>query len=95
LKTLLASGLGIPVRETVREEAGAAGAAMMAAVAIGAIPNMETAVSDWVTPTLRGTIAPDSALKARYDDLFSIYLKTRQAMPPLWADLAVAQHRNP
>nr|WP_298685019.1 FGGY-family carbohydrate kinase [uncultured Dongia sp.] len=95
LKTLLASGLGVPVRETAREEAGAAGAAMMAAVAIGAIPDMERAVADWVTPTLRGTIAPDPALKARYDELFPIYLKTRQAMPPLWADLAAAQHRKP
>jgi erythritol kinase len=40
LKLLLASAMGVPVRESVREESGAAGAAMMAAVAIGAMPNM-------------------------------------------------------
>lgn len=95
LKTLLASGLGVPVRETAREEAGAAGAAMMAAVAIGAIPDMDAAVAKWVTPNLRGTIEPDAALEARYNELFPIYLKTRQMMPPVWADIAAAQHRNP
>lgn len=94
LKTLLASALGVPVRETVREEAGAAGAAMMAAVAIGAISDMDAAVKQWVTPTLRGTIEPDTALKAHFDQLFPIYQKTRQLMPPIWADLATTQRRN-
>jgi erythritol kinase len=88
LKTLLASALGVPVRESVREESGAAGAAMMAAVAIGAMPNMAVAVDKWVKPILRGTVQPDALLKARYDQLFPIYVKARQAMPPIWADLA-------
>jgi erythritol kinase len=88
LKTLLASALGVPVRESVREESGAAGAAMMAAVAIGALPDMTVAVDKWVKPILRGTVQPDAQLKARYDQLFPIYVKARQAMPPIWADLA-------
>jgi erythritol kinase len=88
LKLLLASALGVPVRESVREESGAAGAAMMAAVAIGAMPNMAVAVDKWVKPILRGTVQPDAQLKARYDQLFPIYVKARQAMPPIWADLA-------
>jgi erythritol kinase len=92
LKVLLASALGVPVRESTREESGAAGAAMMAAVAIGAVPDMATAVAKWVMPTLRGTVQPDAALKSRYDQLFPIYVKTRQAMPPLWADLAAARN---
>ena len=37
---------------------------------------------------LRGTVRPDAQLKARYDQLFPIYVKARQAMPPVWADLA-------
>ena len=37
LKAILASVLGAPVRESSRQEAGAAGAAMMAAVAVGII----------------------------------------------------------
>ncbi len=93
LKILLASALGVPVRESAREESGAAGAAMMAAVAIGAIPDMASAVGKWVTPSLRGTVQPDAALKARYDQLFPIYVKARQAMPPIWADLAAARNR--
>jgi erythritol kinase len=93
LKTLLASALGVPVRESTREESGAAGAAMMAALAIGAIPDMATAVGKWVKPTLRGTVQPDAALQARYDQLFPIYVKARQAMPPVWADLAAARNR--
>ena len=88
LKLLLASAMGVPVRESAREESGAAGAAMMAAVAIGAMPNMAVAVEKWVKPSLRGTVQPDAQLKARYDQLFPIYVKARQAMPPIWADLA-------
>jgi len=93
LKVLLASALGVPVRESVREESGAAGAAMMAAIAIGAIPDMASAVDKWVTPSLRGIVQLDPALKARYDQLFPIYVKARQAMPPVWADLAAARNR--
>lgn len=93
LKVLLASALGVPVRESAREESGAAGAAMMAAVAIGAVRDMATAVDTWVKPTLRGIVQPDPALKARYDELFPIYVKARQAMPPIWADLADARNR--
>jgi len=91
LKVLLASALGVPVRESMREEAGAAGAAMMAAVAIGALPDMGAAVARWVTPYLRGVIEPDATLQQRYDQLFPIYIKARQAMPTIWADLAKAR----
>jgi erythritol kinase len=88
LKLLLASALGVPVRESTRAEAGAAGAAMMAAVAIGAFSDMAGAVAKWVAPTLRDTIPPDPALQAIYDKLFPIYVEARQAMPPIWSDLA-------
>ncbi|WP_284736120.1 FGGY-family carbohydrate kinase [Dongia deserti] len=94
LKLLLASAMGVPVRESAREESGAAGAAMMAAVAIGAVPDMAVAVEKWVKPCLRGTVQPDAQLKARYDQLFPIYVKARQAMPPVWADLAAARNRT-
>jgi erythritol kinase (D-erythritol 1-phosphate-forming) len=93
LKLLLASAMGVPVRESVREESGAAGAAMMAAVAIGAVRDMDVAVEKWVKPCLRGTVEPDAQLKARYDELFPIYVKVRQAMPPVWSDLAAARNR--
>lgn len=91
LRQLLASALGVPVRESTREEAGAAGAAMMAAVAIGAFSDMASAVTKWVAPTLRDTVQPDPSLKALYDRLFPVYVKARQAMPPVWAALAAAR----
>lgn len=54
----------------VREEAGAAGAAMMAAVAIGAYPDMNTCIAEWVTPLLGAPEDPDPQLAATYDRLF-------------------------
>jgi erythritol kinase len=94
LKLLLASALGVPVRESTREEAGAAGAAMMAAVAIGAFSDMAAAVTKWVAPTLREVVQPDPALHALYDRLFPIYVKARVAMPPIWSEMAAIRRGN-
>jgi erythritol kinase (D-erythritol 1-phosphate-forming) len=95
LKLLLASALNAPVRESTQWEAGAAGAAMMAAVAIGAFSDMAAAVAKWVAPTLRDTVQPDPTLRALYDRLFPIYLKTRTAMSPVWSDFAAIRRGNP
>ncbi|WGF86273.1 FGGY family carbohydrate kinase [Marinivivus vitaminiproducens] len=87
-KRILASALGRPVREGTLAEAGAAGAAMMAGVAIGAFAGMDEAVAAWVDPTLTGTVEPDPELAGLYDRLFDIYRTARQAMPPIWEQLA-------
>ena len=52
LRGILAAAVHAPVRVSSREEAGAAGAAMMAAVAIGAYPSMDACIAEWVTPLL-------------------------------------------
>ncbi|MEK0081597.1 FGGY family carbohydrate kinase [Benzoatithermus flavus] len=88
LKTILASVLGAPLRESHRQEAGAAGAAMMAAVAVGVFPDMAAAASRWVTPLLGDLVRPEPELARLYDRLFPLYVATRTAMPPLWAELA-------
>src|SRR5690606_13416945 len=44
LRSTLSAALNAPVRVSAREEAGAAGAAMMAAVAIGAYTDMEACI---------------------------------------------------
>ena len=62
LKTILASALDAPVRESARQEAGAAGAAMMAAVAIGVFPDLGVATQRWVTPLLGDLVQPDPGL---------------------------------
>jgi erythritol kinase len=88
LKTILAAALGAPVRESARQEAGAAGAAMMAAVAIGLFPDLEAATDRWVRPLLGHLVTPDPALAAIYDRAFPTYVETRTAMPRVWAELA-------
>ena len=59
LRAVLAAAVHAPVRVSSREEAGAAGAAMMAAVAIGAYPSMDDCIARWVTPLLGAAEAPD------------------------------------
>ena len=88
LKTILASALDAPVRESERQEAGAAGAAMMAAVAIGVFPDLGVATQRWVTPLLGDLVRPDPQLAALYARAFPTYVATRAAMPPIWAGLA-------
>ena len=84
LRTILAAALGTRIRTSTREEAGAAGAAMMAAVATGIYPDMETCIDRWVTPTLAQALEPDAALADRYDRLFPAYKMSREASAPVW-----------
>ncbi len=95
LRSVLAASVGSPVRVSSREEAGAAGAAMMAAVAIGAYPDMTRCIADWVTPTLGPPEPPQAALSLRLDAAFAAYHKARLALEPVWDALAQLQdHRN-
>ncbi len=94
LRGVLAAAVGAPVRVSGREEAGAAGAAMMAAVAIGAYPSMDACIAEWVTPLLGAPEPPDPALAATYDRLFPAYLRARSALVPVWDMLATAPQRS-
>lgn len=92
LRSVLAGALDTPVRVSFREEAGAAGAAMMAAVAIGAFDTMEDCVATWVTPLLGEAEVPDAGLVRTYGSLFQSYQSARRALVPVWHGLAA--HRN-
>ncbi|TNC63478.1 FGGY-family carbohydrate kinase [Rubellimicrobium roseum] len=92
LRGVLGAATGAQVRVSSREEAGAAGVAMMAAVAIGAYPSMDACIADWVTPLLGPTEPPDAGLVRAYDGLFPAYLAARRGLVPVWAGLA---HRAP
>ena len=94
LKTIFANALQVPIREVNREEAGAAGAAMMAAVAIGAENTMADAFQTWVAPCLGDEIRPEAELAGRYDELFPLYVEAREAMPPLWQGLAKVRQKG-
>lgn len=88
LRQMMAAVLGVPVRTVAREEAGAAGAAMMAAVCLGIHSDMQACADQWVAPHLGPAIEPDPGLAAVYGGLFPAYRAARSAMPPVWRALA-------
>jgi erythritol kinase len=84
LRIMLASVLKANVRSVQREEAGAAGAAMMAAVQQKLYPGMDACAAEWVDPLLGPSTQPDQSLTGLYDKAFGIYKETREKMRPLW-----------
>ena len=91
MRAILASCLDRPVRGAAHTEAGAAGAAMIAAVSVGLVPDMAACAERWLQ---RGGLPeqPDPALAAIYDGLFPIYRDGYAAMKPLWRRLREARH---
>jgi erythritol kinase (D-erythritol 1-phosphate-forming) len=88
LRVMLASVLKARVRTVSREEAGAAGAAMMAAVQQKLYPDMATCVAHWVDPLLGGITPPDTSLTSLYEGAFAVYKETREKMRPIWRTMA-------
>jgi len=88
IRSILAAVLGTAIRTSRREEAGAAGAAMIAAVCLGVYPDMDACVAEWVTPLLGAAQAPDGGLAAIYDEAFPIYVESRRALQSTWHALA-------
>jgi erythritol kinase len=84
LRRTFAGALGAAVRVSSREEAGAAGASMMAAVAIGAYPDMDGCIADWVEPYLEEPERADPAEIARFERLFEAYETIRAEAGPVW-----------
>lgn len=91
MRAILAACLDRPVRIAAQPEAGAAGAAMMAAVRIGAFADMRACAARWVAPLLGAAEAPDPELARAYDRLFPIYRDAYNAMPGLWRRLHAAR----
>ena len=88
LRNTLAAAVGGAVRVSSREEAGAAGASMMAAVAIGAYSTMDDCIEDWVTPELGAAEPPTAADTERMERLFAAYADIRRGVAPAWDILA-------
>ena len=88
VRQILAASVKAPVRVSKREEAGAAGAAMMAAVAIGAYPSMDACIEEWVSPLLGEAEAAPQSTAEIYDRLYTIYRDSRQGLVPVWAKLS-------
>ncbi|AOX20036.1 FGGY-family carbohydrate kinase [Kozakia baliensis] len=88
LREILSAAIGAPVRLSGRAEAGAAGSAMMAAVAIGAFASMDDCLDVWVTPRLGALEHPDPALTATYAAHFETYQRARVGLEPVWDALS-------
>lgn len=88
LAAILASVLGAQVRTVEREEGGAAGAAMMAAVCLGHYATMADCVDAWVKPLLGRPTRPDARLGRLYTRLHPVYVSIRQGMTPRWQEMA-------
>ncbi|WP_425072043.1 FGGY family carbohydrate kinase [Sagittula sp. S175] len=92
LRAVLSACTEAPVRVSQRDEAGAAGCAMMAAVAIYAYPDMQSCIAEWVTPLLGQPEQPDADLTRTYAALYPTYRAARQALTPIWDQLAAHRH---
>ncbi|WP_316231825.1 FGGY-family carbohydrate kinase [Bradyrhizobium sp. SZCCHNR1051] len=88
LGAILGAALGSTIRVCRREEAGASGAAMIAAVATGLYSDMMICAEEWVRPYLDEPQAPDAALAERYAQLFPAYVEARLAARSVWKQLA-------
>lgn len=84
VRGIFASILKSPVRRVSREEAGAAGAAMIAAVQQGIFADMGSCAAAWVDPYFSEATAPEPALARIYDEAFDIYTESHKAMRPIW-----------
>jgi erythritol kinase len=84
LRLILASVLKAEIRTVNREEAGAAGAAMMAAVQQKIFPSMAACAAVWIDPLLGPSTSPQPELTTVYDGAFASYMEIREKMRPLW-----------
>ncbi len=88
IRQIMAAALGAKVRTSAREEAGAAGVAMMAAVCLGVYRDIDACAADWSGPLLGPPEDPDRQLAEIYSKAFPVYVRTRHALAPIWHDMA-------
>jgi erythritol kinase len=91
LRRILGAALGAKVRTSSREEAGAAGAAMIAAVSIGQYASMDDCAAEWVAPLLGSGEVHDKALSTVYEETYPAYVQTWQALRPVWKTMAASR----
>jgi erythritol kinase len=86
-RRILAASVNAPVRIVERAEAGAAGAALTAAVSIGLYDSIADGLGDWVTPYLGDLEPVDQDLTATYEKLFPAYRNGYLQMDGVWQTL--------
>ncbi|AZO09434.1 MULTISPECIES: FGGY-family carbohydrate kinase [unclassified Mesorhizobium] len=91
LRRILGAAVGADIRISAREEAGAAGAAMIAAVCVGLYPSMDDCVGEWVTPLLGQAEPSDRELAAIYEAMAPSYAMAHEALRPVWRSMAASK----
>lgn len=94
LRGVMAAAMNTQIRVSSRGEAGAAGAAMMAAVATGVFDKMDDCVDQWVTPLIGEADEPDPGLSEIYAGVFNEFVATRTALEPIWDGVAKLQENS-
>lgn len=94
LRGVMAAAMNTQIRVSSRGEAGAAGAAMMAAVATGVHDTMDACVDQWVTPLIGEAEGPDPKLAETYAGIFNEFVATRNALEPIWEGVAKLQENS-
>lgn len=88
VRQVFSGALNAGIRVSTRQEAGATGCAMMAAVAIGVYADIDACIQDWVQAYLGDLEPPEPERFALYDNLYKSYRSTRETLPPIWAELS-------
>lgn len=91
LRQILADVMGCPVRVSRRGEAGAAGAAIIAAVSVGRYRDVTEATPSWVDALLEAQCTEPGAHRARYDALFTAYRAGYRHQFDHWRALGAAR----
>ncbi|CAN7404080.1 carbohydrate kinase [Mesorhizobium amorphae] len=91
LRKILGAAVGADIRTSEREEAGAAGAAMIAAVCVGQYASMDDCVAEWVTPLLGAAEPSDQKLAAIYEAMAPSYTLAHEALRPVWRSMAASK----
>ena len=86
IRSILAACLDRPVRSAAHAEAGAAGAAMIAAVSLGLFADLAGCAQTWLRSS-NEIEPPDPALVRTYDALFPIYRDGYVALSDTWRRL--------
>ena len=65
---------------------------MIAAMQQGIYTTMEDCTADWVTPLMSTAEEPDPELVEIYEELYPLYVRTREALAPVWGAHAAVKH---
>jgi xylulokinase len=79
---IIADVIGLPLLVPRVVEAGALGAAILAAVGIGCHPSVEEAAGEWVR--IAGHVEPDAAAHAAYGDVYAAFLELERRVAPMY-----------